>query len=98
MANVKQYAMMRAMQNEEYQELHEVIEYRNERQEKLVSTMECQQKLMGEVLELRDKCVNKFGRQDLGGGCGVVGEEAGEKAALEGKAGEPKWRVERHSC
>ena len=33
-ANVKQYAMMRAMQNEEYQVLHQVIEYMNERQEK----------------------------------------------------------------
>ena len=65
-ANVKQYAMMRAMQNEEYQEPHEVIEYMNERQEKLVSTMERQQKLMGEVLELRDKCANKLGSWTTG--------------------------------
>ena len=48
-ASMKQYAMMRAMQNEEYQELHEVIEYMNERQEKLMSTMERKQKLIGDV-------------------------------------------------
>ena len=39
-ANVKQHAMMRAMKNEEYQELHEVIEYMNEWQGKLLATME----------------------------------------------------------
>ena len=50
---VKQYAMMRAMQNEEYQQLHQVIEDMNEWQEKLMSTMERQQKLMGNVRELR---------------------------------------------
>ena len=50
---------MRAKQDEEYHELHEVIEHRNKGQEKLVSTMECQQKLTGEVLELRDKCTNQ---------------------------------------
>ena len=53
-ANPKQYAMMRAMQDEEYRELHEVIEYMNERQERLTSTMERKQQLMGEVPEIRE--------------------------------------------
>ena len=30
MANMKQYAVMRAKQDEEYQELHEAIKYMNE--------------------------------------------------------------------
>ena len=46
MANVNQYAMMRAKQHEEYQELHDVIEYMNERQERVMSTMKRKQKLM----------------------------------------------------
>ena len=37
------------MQDEKFQELHEVIEYLNERQGKLVSTMERTQMLMGQV-------------------------------------------------
>ena len=45
---------MRAMQDEEYQELHEINEYMNERQAKLTSTMERNQKLMGEVVQLRE--------------------------------------------
>ena len=56
LANVNQYAMMRAKQHEEYQELHEVIEYMNERQEeRVMSTMQRKQKLIGEVPELRGK-------------------------------------------
>ena len=38
-AKVKQYAMMRAMQDEEYQELHEVIENVNEKKPNPLSTM-----------------------------------------------------------
>ena len=53
-ANVRQYAMLREREDEEYHELHEVIEYMNERQEKLLFTMERKQKLVGEVPELRD--------------------------------------------
>ena len=37
--------MKRAKQDEEYQELHEAIEYMNERQGKLLSMMERKQKL-----------------------------------------------------
>ena len=55
-ANVKQYAVMRAMQNEEYQELHEVIEYMDEWQGKLLATMERKQKLVSAAPEhLRGK-------------------------------------------
>ena len=46
---MKQYAMMRAMQDDEYQELHEVIEHMNEWQEKFMSTTERKQKFVGEV-------------------------------------------------
>ena len=38
------------------QELHEVIEYMNERQGKLMSMMERNQKLIGEVTEFRENC------------------------------------------
>ena len=51
---MKQQAIMRAMQDEECQELHEVIEFMTERQERLMSTMKRKQKLMGEVLDLRE--------------------------------------------
>ena len=47
-ATVEQYAVVRAMQDEESQELHEAIEYMSERQLKLLSTKERKQKLMGE--------------------------------------------------
>ena len=46
---------MRATQNEVHQELCEVIEYMNERQEKLMSTMERKKKLMGLEVELLEK-------------------------------------------
>ena len=46
MADVKQYAVMRAKQDEEYQELHEAIEYMNGRHGKLLAMMELKQKLM----------------------------------------------------
>ena len=74
---MKQNTMMRAMQNEQLQELHEIIEYMNERQERLMSTMECKQKLMGgsprtlRKLVLRDE---GLGRLDLGGGSGIARE------------------------
>ena len=54
-ANVKHYAMMRAIQDEEYQELHEIIECMNERRERLMSTMKRKQKLMGDVPALHEK-------------------------------------------
>ena len=53
-AHVKQYAMIRAMQDEEYHELHEAIECMNEKQEKPMSTMDRKQKLIGEVPEFRE--------------------------------------------
>ena len=55
MAKVKQHAVMRAQQDEEYQEVHEAIEYMHERQRKL-AMMERKQKLMsGAPGELRGK-------------------------------------------
>ena len=38
-----------------------------------------------------------LGRQDLGGGIGFAGEEAGDGGALEGKEKYRSRRVERHS-
>ena len=55
LANMNQHAMMRTKEDEEYQELHEVIENMNARQEKPLSTMECKQKLRGEVPKFRRK-------------------------------------------
>ena len=49
--NVSRYAVKRAKQDEEYQELHEDIEYMNERQGKLLSMMERKQKLKSAALE-----------------------------------------------
>ena len=43
---MKQYVEMRAKQAEEYQELHEAIEYTNERQGNLLVMMERRQMLM----------------------------------------------------
>ena len=48
-ANVKLHATMRARQDEEHQELHEIIEFVNETRERLMSTMKRKRKLMGEV-------------------------------------------------
>ena len=50
-ANAKQYAVMRAKQEEVYQELHEAIRVMSERQGKLFAMMERKQKLMSEALE-----------------------------------------------
>ena len=92
-ANVKQYAMMRAMQHEEYQELHEAIEYMNERQGKLMSTMERRQMLMGEVPELRDKLSEETRVYDR-----ISAEEwncwrrSRRWMSSWRKGGEPKWR------
>ena len=47
--------MLRAMQDEEHREFHEAIEYMNEREGKLLAAMERKQKLIGEVVEFRDK-------------------------------------------
>ena len=49
--NVSRYAVKRAKQDEEYQELHEAIEYMNERQGKLLAMMERKQKLKSAALE-----------------------------------------------
>ena len=84
-ANVKQYAMMRAVPEKERQELHEAIQYMNESQERLLSTIKRKQKLMGEIPELREKIMpsnSGLGRQDLGGGSGIAGE-AGDEGAEE---------------
>ena len=48
--------MVQAIQDEECQEPHETIQYMNERQERLMSTMKRKQKLTGEVPRLRQKC------------------------------------------
>ena len=50
-ANLKQYAMMRARHEEAYQELRKVIKDMNERQGKLLAMMERKQNLMGEAPE-----------------------------------------------
>ena len=39
-ARVREYAMMRAMQDEEYEVLHEITEYMNERHENWVSKLQ----------------------------------------------------------
>ena len=44
LANAKQYAMMRAKQEETNQELHEAIKYSNERRGELLVMMERKQK------------------------------------------------------
>ena len=75
MANVKQYAMLRAMQDEEYQEVHEVIEYMNEKQEQFTSTMERKQKLMGEVLEFRERKTKKLESWMTGSRRRIAGKE-----------------------
>ena len=54
-ANMKQFAMVRALQDEEYREVHEAIEHMNERQEELMFLIERKQKLKGEVPELMEK-------------------------------------------
>ena len=74
---MKQYAVMRAKQDEEYQELHEAIEYMNERQGMLLALMEGKQKLMSGAPE------------DLRGN-GFAGEEAGDEGAFQRKGGVPK--------
>ena len=58
---VKTKEVMRGMQDEEYQELHEVIENMKERQEKLSLLMERKQNWMGEGSELRETYANKLG-------------------------------------
>ena len=100
-ANVKQYAMMRAMQNEEYQELHQVIEYMNERQEKLMSTMERQQKLMRKVPEHRKAICQEIKVLDDRISASKVEplkKKQAMKEPLEGKKENQSGGVERHSC
>ena len=50
-ANVAQHAVMRVVQENECRVLQEAIECRNERHKRLMSIVERQQKLMGEILE-----------------------------------------------
>ena len=60
--NIRQCAMMQVTQDAEYQTFHEIIEYPTEKQERLLSTMDREQKLMGEVPEFRETFfVNRFG-------------------------------------
>ena len=82
-ANVRQHAMMRAIQDEEYQELH-IIEYMNERQWKeLISAMNRKQKrgtstkLCQEIKVLDDR-VSKVERwrDTVAAECGVIQEAA----------------------
>ena len=54
-ADATQYAVMRAVQEKECQELQKAIENINERHKRLMSMMERKQKLMGEIPELREK-------------------------------------------
>ena len=59
--NVSRYAVKRAKQDEEYQELHEAIEYMNERQGQLLSMMERKQKLMSAAPDgLRGKILQEM--------------------------------------
>ena len=50
-ANVGQYAMLRGRQDAEYLELHEIIEYINEKRGRLLVTIERKQKLMSGASE-----------------------------------------------
>ena len=50
-ANVGQYAMLRGRQDAEYLELHEIIEYINEKRWRLLVTIERKQKLMSGASE-----------------------------------------------
>ena len=91
-ASEKPCALMRTVQDEEYQELREAIEYANERQGKLLAAMQRKQKLMGEVAELRETYCQEI----------RVEEEELEKQAMKGllREGEktPSGGLERHSC
>ena len=92
---VKQCAMMRGMQNEEFQQLHQVIEDMNEWQEKLVSTMERQQKLMGKVLELRRAICHEIKVLDdriSVEEVALLEKKQAMKKLLKERRGEPKWR------
>ena len=82
-ANAKQHAVMNTVQEKECQELQKAIEDINERHKILVSMMERQQKLMGEVPELRENYVNKL--------------DFLEKELLKERE-IPKWRVEGYKC
>ena len=62
---LKQFAVMRARQEEEYQELRRRSSVRNERQGKLLAMMERQQILMNEALEDLRKRIAKTGQEDL---------------------------------
>ena len=57
-ANMKQYVLMRALQEEEYQELQEPMEYMSERHKKPTSTMERKQKYI--VDEERKQAMKEF--------------------------------------
>ena len=89
-ANVKQYAIMRAIQDEEFQELHEIIEYKNDRQERLLSTLKREQKLMGDVLELREHSCHQI--RVLDDRISAEEVELLERKQVMRKGGELKWK------
>ena len=85
---------MRAVQEEECRELQQAIEYRHDRHKRLTSMMERKQKLMGEILEFREKLCQRVRVLDDK----ISAEEwdlLEKKQAMEEllKKGEvPKWR------
>ena len=73
---LKQYAVMRARQEEEYQELRRRSSVRNERHGKLLAMMERQQILLNEALEdLRKRIVLEIGDLKLDKKISGEGEE-----------------------
>ena len=94
-ANVKQYALMLAVQDEEYQELHGAIEYINERQEKLVAMMERKQKLMSRApKDLREKIFHEsrvFDERISAEEVELFGKKQTMKELLKERR-KPKWR------
>ena len=80
--------LKRAKEDEEYPELHEAIEYMNERQGQLRSMMEQKQKLKSAALEylwremLQEMVLDERISAD---GIDFAGEDAGDEGALEGK-------------
>ena len=88
LAGAQQYAMMRTVQEKECQELQKAIEYINERHNRPMSLMERQQKLIGEMRELRDKVCQKIGSWTTGSrrrNWICWREKAGDGGPLEGK-------------
>ena len=87
MAKMKQYAMLRAMQDEEYQEFHQAIEYMNGRQGKLLAMRERKHILISGAL--RGKIFQKI--TDVGE-IDLLEKKAGDGGKCRKKGEVPKWR------